>query len=136
MARNITVLFTDLVGSTATASRVGPERAEQLRVEHFRLFRAAIRPHLGREVKNLGDGMMVVFSSVSAAIGAATSLQQVFHARNRDAPSGERFDLRVGVAAGDAFEEAGDFFGPPVVEAARLCATASGGQILTSASPH
>ena len=133
MARNITVLFTDLVGSTATASRVGPERAEQLRVEHFRLFRAAIRPHLGREVKNLGDGMMVVFSSVSAAIGAATSLQQVFDARNRDAPSGERFDLRVGVAAGDAFEEAGDFFGPPVVEAARLCATASGGQILTSA---
>ena len=133
MPRNIAILFTDLVGSTAAASRVGPERAEQLRVEHFRLLRAAIRPHLGREVKNLGDGMMIMFSSASAAIAAATTLQQAFEARNRHASDGERFDLRVGISAGDAFEEAGDFFGPPVVEAARLCATAEGGQILTSA---
>lgn len=133
MPRNITFLFTDLVGSTAAASRVGPERAEQLRVEHFRLLRAAIRPHLGREVKNLGDGMMIMFSGAAAAIAAAATLQQAFDARNRHATDGERFDLRVGISAGDAFEEAGDFFGPPVVEAARLCATAEGGQILVSA---
>jgi class 3 adenylate cyclase len=71
-------------------------------------------------------------SSTSAALAAATTLQQAFAARNRHASDGERFDLRVGISAGDAFEEAGDFFGPPVVEAARLCATAEGGQILTS----
>ena len=104
-----------------------------MRIEHFRLIRAAIRPHLGREVKNLGDGMMIAFSSVSAAVAAATTLQQAVEAPNRHASDGERFGLRVGISAGDAFEEAGDFFGPTVVEAARLYATAEGGQILTSA---
>lgn len=133
MARNVAFLFTDLVGSTAAASRAGPERAEQLRVEHFRLLRAAIRPHLGREVKNMGDGMMIMFASASAAMAAATTVQRAFEARNRRAAVDERFDLRVGVAAGDAFEDTGDFFGPPVVEAARLCASADGGQMLTSA---
>jgi class 3 adenylate cyclase len=52
----VTVLFTDLVGATALASTVGPERAEELRQEHFALLREAIAAANGREVKNLGDG--------------------------------------------------------------------------------
>jgi class 3 adenylate cyclase len=53
----ITVLFTDLVGSTELMSRVGETAAEELRREHFVLLRASIAPHGGREVKNLGDGL-------------------------------------------------------------------------------
>ena len=59
----VAVLMTDLVGSTAMADRVGPSAAEELRMEHFGLLRGALGESGGREVKNLGDGLMVVFSS-------------------------------------------------------------------------
>ena len=59
--RIVTVVFTDLVGSTAMAARLGPDATETLRREHFACLRAGIAGHGGREVKNLGDGLMVVF---------------------------------------------------------------------------
>ncbi len=64
-AETITVLFTDLVGSTDLLSRVGEVRADELRREHFGLLRANVAEHGGREVKNLGDGLMVVFDGVA-----------------------------------------------------------------------
>jgi class 3 adenylate cyclase/tetratricopeptide (TPR) repeat protein len=126
----VTVMFTDLVGSTELASRVGPDAAEELRVEHFDLLREAIAASNGREVKNVGDGLMVVFASAAAAIACAASIQRRIESRNRRAD--HPFGVRVGVAMGDASRRDDDYFGPPVVEAARLCAAASGGQILLS----
>jgi class 3 adenylate cyclase len=124
----VTVLFTDLVGSTELASRIGPERAEELRQEHFGLLREAIAAANGREVKNLGDGLMVVLPSAAAAMECAMSMQQRIELRNRSAK--DAFSVRVGVSMGDATREEGDYFGPPVVEASRLCARASAGQVL------
>ncbi len=65
----VAVLMTDLVGSTAMADRVGPEAAEELRTEHFGLLRGALERSAGREVKNLGDGLMVVFDSAAQSLG-------------------------------------------------------------------
>src|SRR6476619_2967539 len=128
-AETITVLFTDLVGSTDLLSRVGEARADELRREHFGLLRAAITEHGGREVKNLGDGLMVVFDGVAAALDAAVAMQQAITAR----PEGsEPLSITIGVAVGDAELEDDDYFGFPVVEAARLCAKAQGGEILTT----
>ncbi len=79
----VSVLMTDLVGSTAIADRVGPEAAEELRTEHFGLLRGALERTAGREVKNLGDGLMVVFSSASQALLCAARMQQAIEARNR-----------------------------------------------------
>jgi class 3 adenylate cyclase/tetratricopeptide (TPR) repeat protein len=124
----VTVLFTDLVGSTGLATRVGPAAAEELRREHFGLLREAVEASGGREVKNVGDGLMVVFQSSSAAVGCAVSMQQRLDRRNRHAD--EQLMIRVGVSAGEADLEDGDYFGPPVVEAARLCNATGGGQIL------
>ena len=124
----VTVLFTDLVGSTELASRAGPERADELRIEHFGLLREAIAGAMGREVKNLGDGLMVVFASAAAAIECAVSMQQRIELRNRRAD--EAFGIRIGIAMGDASLKDGDYFGSPVIEAARLCARAAGGQAL------
>ncbi|OBB79226.1 hypothetical protein A5760_21070 [Mycobacterium colombiense] len=124
----IAVLFTDLVASTELASRVGPERAEELRVEHFALLRKAIAGTNGTEVKNTGDGVMVVFPSAAAAVACAMAVQQHHEVRNRRA--GEQLLVRVGISLGDAIRDEGDYFGPPVVEAARLCAKASPGQVL------
>lgn len=117
----VTVLFTDLVGSTELMASVGEQRADELRREHFAALRTAVAGHGGREVKNLGDGLMVVFESAGAALGCAREMQQTV-------ASG----LRVGVSAGEAEVDDGDYFGLPVVEAARLCAVAQGGEILVT----
>ena len=125
-----TFIFTDLVDSTATAARLGPDAAEELRQTHFRLLRGAIVGSGGTEVKNLGDGLMVMFSSPSRALAGAVGMQQAIHHHNRS--DGEPLGVRIGMSAGEAVEEDGDFFGDPVVEAARLCAAAGAGQILAA----
>ena len=126
--------MTDLVGSTAIADRVGPEAAEALRTEHFGLLRGALEGTGGREVKNLGDGLMVVFSSAAQSLACATEMQQAVEARNRR--SEEQLGVRIGVSLGDTTVDDGDYFGEPVVEAARLCGYAAGGQIVVGDLVH
>src|SRR5690242_3724641 len=125
-----TFVFTDLVDSTATAARLGPAAAEELRQTHFRLLRGAVTSSGGTEVKNLGDGLMVVYSSPSRALSGAAGMQQAIEHHNRSAD--EPLGVRIGISAGEAVEEDDDYFGDPVVEAARLCAVAQGGQILAA----
>jgi len=125
-----TFVFTDLVDSTATAARLGPEAAETLRQAHFRLLRGAVLASGGTEVKNLGDGLMIMFSSPSRALAGAVGMQQAIEHHNRS--GNQPLAIRVGVSAGEAVEEDDDYFGDPVVEAARLCAAAAGGQILAA----
>jgi len=126
----VSVLFTDLVGSTEFSARVGPETADEIRREYFGLLRAAFGAHGGVEVKSGGDGLMVVFGAAADALAGAVAAQQAIALRTRRAD--EPLAMRVGVSAGDVELEEGDYFGMPVVEAARLCAVAAGGQILVS----
>jgi predicted ATPase/class 3 adenylate cyclase len=127
----VAVLMTDLVGSTAMADRVGPTAAEELRTEHFGLLRGALERSDGLELKNLGDGLVVVFQSASLALACAVEMQQAVEARNRRAK--EQLGVRIGMSLGEAVAEEGDYFGEPMVESARLCALARGGQIVVSA---
>jgi class 3 adenylate cyclase len=124
----VTILFTDLVGSTAWFDRIGDEAAHKLRRHHFAMLRGAVADHHGVEVKSLGDGLMVVFSSAAAAISCAVAMQSA--ARRCEDPVG----LRIGIEAGEPVREGADFFGRPVIVAKRLCDAAKGGQILTSES--
>jgi hypothetical protein len=107
-----TFVFTDLVDSTATAARLGPEAAEELRQTHFRLLRGAVAASAGTEVKNLGDGLMVMYSSPSRALAGAAGMQQAIehHNRSTDEPLG----VRIGISVGEAVEEDDDYFGDPV----------------------
>jgi class 3 adenylate cyclase/tetratricopeptide (TPR) repeat protein len=125
-----TFVFTDLVDSTATGARLGPAAAEELRQTHFRLLRGAVAASGGTEVKNLGDGLMVMYSSPSRALSGAAGMQQAIEHYNRT--SDEPLGVRIGMSVGEAVEDEGDYFGDPVVEAARLCAVAQGGQILAN----
>ena len=126
----VTVLFTDLVGSTGMAQRIGPVAAEEVRKEHFGILRRAIDEFDGEEVKNLGDGLMVRFGSASAALDCAATMQKRIARRNRRAD--ERLSVRIGVSLGEAMREEDDYFGSPVVEASRLCAAAGGDEVLVS----
>ena len=87
VTENITVLFTDLVGSTELSSGLSPAAADQLRRGHFSALRQAIASSGGTEVKNLGDGLMVVFATASAALACAVRMQQLVDRDNRKASS-------------------------------------------------
>ncbi len=126
-----TVLLTDLVGSTSLAMSVGPARADKLREEHFRLLGDAIASCGGTEVKNTGDGLMVAFTSASAAVECAVSMQQLLERRHRDSQQ-PSLHVRIGLGAGESTVKDGDYFGTPTIEAARLCAQAPADGILVS----
>ena len=130
MAGILTLLFTDLVGSTDILSMVGEEAAEKLRQAHFALLRDAIQEHGGKEVKNLGDGLMVVFDSSLEAVNCAVAMQRAVARHNRR--SGPTLHVRIGLSVGEPAQSEGDYFGTPVVEAARLCAQAAGDEVLVA----
>ena len=129
-AENVAVLFTDMVGSTALASSLSPQAADELRREHFSILRQAVAEAEGAEVKNLGDGLMVVFASASAALSCAVAMQQGIERDNRSRE--QVVGLRVGLSGGEVSREDDDYFGDPVVEAARLCAKCESGQVLAA----
>ncbi len=129
-SETVTVLFTDVVGSTALSTSLPVESADELRRGHFSLLRRAVAASGGTEVKNLGDGVMVVFSAASSALACAVAMQQGVETHNRH--DCQSLGLRVGLSAGETTREGEDYFGDPVIEAARLCARAEGGQILIS----
>ncbi|MGA9721089.1 MAG: AAA family ATPase [Candidatus Binatus sp.] len=133
MARTetVTVAFTDLVGSTELASRVGHDAYELLRHSHFDGLRLAVTNHNGSEIKTTGDGLMLRFSSAADAVACAIAMQQSAAVPSRHEGAAP-LEIRIGVSSGEATAEGNDLFGPPVVEASRLCAAASARQILVS----
>ncbi len=122
----VIVLFTDVVGSTRLVERFGDSDAHRVLRRHFELLRMAIAEHSGHEVKNLGDGLMVVFAAATDALTCAAAMQSAV------AREGEPLGLRIGVHAGEAVREHDDYFGTPVIIARRLCDSAHAGQTLVS----
>ncbi|MDP9237275.1 MAG: AAA family ATPase [Chloroflexota bacterium] len=128
----VTMLFTDLVDSTGTFERLGDAGAQELRRAHFRLLRESLASHGGQEVKNLGDGLMVVFPSALDAVSCAVAMQQAVFRHNAQNAKEEHLGVRVGLHAGEPIREEEDYFGMPVVIAKRVCDSADGGQILAT----
>src|SRR5687768_9522328 len=122
----VTVLFTDLVGSASLFERHGDEAADAVRRKHFDALRRAVAEHGGREVKSVGDGLMVAFPSAVSALRCAVEMQ-----RATAAAEGE-LELRVGLDAGEPLPEGDDLYGTPVIVASRLCDAAGAGEILAS----
>ena len=127
---NVTLLFTDLVGWTDLASQLWPDAADELRHHHFATLRREIVASGGTEVKGLGDGSMVVFPTASQALSCAVAMQRGVDRDN--CVSGHPLGLRIGLSGGEVTREGADYFGDPVIEAARLCARAPGGKILVT----
>lgn len=127
-AQTVTILFTDLVGSTELLQRAGDEQAQRIFKAHHRLLREAVESHGGHEVKWLGDGLMVAFDSTVDAVKCAIAMQQA----SRRPTAGERLEIRAGLNVGEAFVDESDFFGTSVVVARRLCDSGGAGAIRAS----
>jgi class 3 adenylate cyclase len=126
-----TILFTDIVESTAMTQQMGDEAAMEVVELHDSIVRDALKDLGGREVKHLGDGIMASFVSAASAVKCAARVQNEIgkHVRaNADPP----IRVRVGIAAGEPVERHSDLFGVTVQLAARLCAHAEADQILVS----
>ena len=121
----LTLLFTDIEESTALGAQLGDVVYHDLLVRHYAELRTAIAAHGGTEVKDRGDGLMVVFESARAAVECARDMQR----------AGVRgvLPLKIGINSGPVIEGAtGDFYGHAANLAARLSDAACGGEILVS----
>src|SRR5262249_6742990 len=135
-----TILFTDLVGSTRQLAQLGEVAAETLRRAYDRLLIDAVTAHHGTVVKSVGDGIMATFPGGADAVAAAVAIPHGAAAlATHHAADGHNrraallpLTVRVGISLGDVAWDRGDCYGTPVVEAARLCAVAEGGQILVA----
>lgn len=82
----VTILFTDLVGSTELLDRLGDDAGRGVLRAHFALLRDTVQQAGGREVKSLGDGLMVSFASPVQAAGCAVAMQRAIAEHNRAEP--------------------------------------------------
>ena len=127
----VTILFTDVVASTALTSRRGDDAAHALLARQRQLVRDAVASHAGHEVKSIGDGFMVAFASARRAIACAVAIQRALHAQE-SAQSDSHVRVRIGLNTGEVIHDDADLFGSAVNAAARVADKAGGGQIFVS----
>lgn len=126
-----TILFTDIVGSTDAANRLGDDAALGMVRVHNQIVRRGLDAFGGREVKHTGDGLMASFDSVTRAIESAMAIQRAIDERNRG-PDGPEVLVRIGLAAGEPISEDDDLFGSVVNLAARITDAADAGSVYVS----
>jgi class 3 adenylate cyclase len=119
-----TVMFTDIVNSTAKAAELGDRRWRQVVERHDELLRGAIRRYRGREVKTMGDGFLATFDGPARAIHAATAA--------RDAVRSLDLEIRAGLHTGELEVMDADIGGIAVNIGARVSAMAAAGEVLVS----
>jgi predicted ATPase/class 3 adenylate cyclase len=129
MPGTLTLLFTDIQGSTQMLHRLGDRYADVL-AEHHRVVREAIGAGGGREVDTAGDSFFAVFPRAQGAVECALCVQ--LGLRGADWPGGEAPRVRMGIHTGSPEVRDGDFVGMDVHRAARVMAVAHGGQVLVT----
>lgn len=126
-----TIVFTDIVGSSDAANRLGDDVAMAMLRDHNRIVRDNLGAHAGREVKHTGDGIMASFKSVSGAIQCALAVQGELETHNSETDSHE-VHVRIGLAAGEPVAEDDDLYGTAVNLAARVCDIADPGAVFVT----
>jgi class 3 adenylate cyclase len=122
----VTVLFTDIEGSTRLLDEVGDEHARELFRGHDSIVRESVDRGEGVEVEREGDAFMVAFSSARRAIQCAIDIQRSLAAS--DLP----LRVRAGLNTGEVIADERGYFGRAVFVASRVAGMATGGEILVS----
>lgn len=124
------VMFTDLVESTAMTAQLGDARSLEMVRSHDSIVRSSLKSTGGREVKHTGDGIMAAFDDADSSVRCAQDILGGFNKFNRS--SDVKMHVRVGIDAGEPVADSNDLFGETVQRAARLCAAADTDQIVIS----
>jgi len=127
----VTVLFTDIAGSTAMTQNLGDEGAQKVVRAHNRIVRNALTKYGGKEIKHTGDGIMASFSTTSNSVEGSIQIQKdtkTYTAENPDFP----LHIKIGINAGEPISEDNDLFGSTVQMSARIVDKAQAGQIFVS----
>ena len=127
----VTLLFSDIEGSTKLLQRTGNAYAELL-AEHRRLLREAFASHRGFEMDNEGDAFFVAFETANDAAAAAAAAQRAL--ADHDWPDQNQIRVRMGLHTGEPRTVDGRYVGLVVHAAARIMAAGHGGQVLVSDS--
>jgi class 3 adenylate cyclase len=123
-----TVLFTDIVGSTELASRLGDARWRDRLTAHDSLVRSGIRDHGGREVKRTGDGFLATFDGPARAIRSGCAIRDALHEQLE-------IEIRAGIHTGECeVVDEDDLGGLAVHIGARIADTAAPGEVLVSST--
>jgi predicted ATPase/class 3 adenylate cyclase len=126
----VTILLTDIEGSTDLLQRLGDTRYAGVLAEHRGLLRAACAQEGGREIGTQGDGVLMAFPRARDAVAAAVAAQRAIHKHAWDEGMAPR--VRMGLHTGEPGSVEGEYVGLDLHRAARICAAAYGGQILVS----
>ena len=125
----VTLLFTDIVGSTKLWETEPGAMSAALR-RHDQILREAITSADGFVFKTVGDAFCAAFPTAAGGLAAAVTAQRALAAEKWPEPVALR--ARMALHTGVCEEREGDYFGPVVNRAARLEATAHGGQVVVS----
>ena len=129
-----TVLFTDIVGSTAYFESHGDDRGMAMIERHNQLLFPMVERNDGRIIKTIGDAIMACFDQSADAVKAAVMMQYKLKEHNKACGANDRIRIRIGINHGEVIERDGDLYGDVVNAAARVEALARGDQILISAA--
>jgi class 3 adenylate cyclase/tetratricopeptide (TPR) repeat protein len=130
-AKDLTIMMTDVVGSTALRRVRGDVGADDILALQAAIVHDQVTAFGGRVRKSLGDGFLVSFASTVAAVRAAAAIQRSLYEHNTADPQ-RVVEIRIGINTGRVREHDGDLTGEAVHAAARVMDEAIGGQILTS----
>jgi pimeloyl-ACP methyl ester carboxylesterase/class 3 adenylate cyclase len=119
-----TVLFTDIVGSTARAEKLGDQRWRGILDVHHAVVRRELARFQGREIKSMGDGFLAVFDGPARAIRCASGISEAVRALG--------IEIRTGLHTGEVELSEDDVRGIAVHIAARVAALAGAGEVLVS----
>ena len=126
----VTLLFSDIEGSTRLLEQLGPARFADALDLHRLLLRQAFAGHEGHEVDTEGDAFFVAFARASDALAAAGDGQLAL--AHASWPDGVRVRVRMGIHTGEPLSVATGYVGMDVHRAARIMAAAHGGQVVVS----
>lgn len=130
----VTIMFSDIEGSTRLNASLGDSRWVKVLAAHDELVETYVEKYRGLIVKTQGDGHMVVFTTPELGMCAAWDIQRAFGAKWNHSRELRRTPIRVriGLHTGRAIERDGDYLGQNVALAARVAAQAAGGEVLVT----
>ena len=134
---SLTVIFTDLYGSTELYNQIGDATAFGLVMRHFDILRAAIVAEGGAEVKTMGDAVMAVFQRPVSGLRALLRAQEeLAHLEAGDGPFTLKAGMHYGPCIAVTLNGQLDYFGSTVNIAARLEGLSEGGDVVVSSAVH